>query len=134
MVNDSVSIILYLAVFDLLDKKDYSVEIELITPVNLLIKFVINLVSSLLIGALTGMVCCALLKNCRFITKLHSSAVLENAIIFLFGYMAYTICEIFEVSGVIGILVCGIIMAHYMFYNISSMGKISTGITFETIA
>lgn len=37
-------------------------------------------------------------------------------------------------SGVITVLVCGIVLAHFNFYNISTTGKISTGVTFQTIS
>ncbi len=41
--------------------------------------------------------------------------------------MAYISTEILSFSGVISILVCGIFMSHYLWYNLSINGRISTG-------
>jgi len=48
--------------------------------------------------------------------------------------MAYISTEILSFSGVISILVCGIFMSHYLWYNLSINGRISTGITFQFLA
>ncbi len=63
-------------------------------------------------------------KKLRYLTH---NAVYETVLIFFFGYGAYVNSEILHLSGVISILVSGIIMAHYMTYNISETGKITTG-------
>lgn len=42
------------------------------------------------------------------------------------GYASFTLCEIFELSGVLSVLISGVIMAHYNFYNLSPIGKISS--------
>lgn len=62
-------------------------------------------------------------KKLHFLT--HSS-VLETAIILYIGYISFTICELNKLSGVISVLVTGIVLAHYNFYNLSPIGKISS--------
>lgn len=62
-------------------------------------------------------------KQCRFLTH---SCILETAIILYMGYVSFTICELTKLSGVISVLVTGIVLAHYNFYNISPIGKISS--------
>jgi sodium/hydrogen exchanger-like protein 6/7/sodium/hydrogen exchanger 8 len=42
------------------------------------------------------------------------------------GYSSFTLCEILELSGVISALVTGVLLAHYNFYNMSPIGKISS--------
>ena len=37
-------------------------------------------------------------------------------------------------SGVITVLVCGVFLGHFNFYNLSTTGKIATGVTFQTIS
>jgi len=133
LINDTVSIILYKAIFDSLDEND-NIHFENKTPVIIFSKFIENFIVAIVIGVLFGITCCWTIKYCRFVVQLHHSAVLENCIIFLFGYMSYLICEIYDFSGIISILICGIIMAHYVFYNISSTGKLATGVIFETIS
>ena len=92
-----------------------------------LANFLKNLGGSLGFGLGYSILACVILKYCRFISLSHHSAVLETAIVFFFGYMAYVSAEILELSGVISVLVCGILMAHYLFYNLSNTGKVTTG-------
>ena len=62
------------------------------------------------------------MKKLRFLAH---NPVIETVIIFFFGYASYVISEVLELSGVISILVAGISMSHYMFYNISDSGKVT---------
>jgi NhaP-type Na+/H+ or K+/H+ antiporter len=48
-------------------------------------------------------------------------------LIYLFGIFSYALSEVFDFSGVISVLVCGIVMAHFNFYNLSPTGQVSTG-------
>ena len=52
--------------------------------------------------------------------------MVETSIIFFFGYASYVTCEILHLSGIVGILVTGIFMAHYLIYNLSVNGKASS--------
>ena len=60
--------------------------------------------------------------------------MIEVTMLYLFGIMSYVVAEIFEMSGVITVLVCGIFLGHFNFYNLSVSGKVATGITFQTIS
>lgn len=53
--------------------------------------------------------------------------VTEVVVVYLFGIMSYVVAEIFYMSGVITVLVCGVTLAHYNFYNLTITGKLSTG-------
>ena len=44
-----------------------------------------------------------------------------------FGYIAYVVSELCELSGVISLLICGAVLAHYAYYNLSQGAQISTG-------
>ena len=74
----------------------------------------------------------------RFLTD---NPVLEVVILYLFGILSYVIAEVVEMSGVITVLVCGIVLAHFNFYNLSMTGQLSTGyfllylrVTFQSIS
>lgn len=58
----------------------------------------------------------------------------ENTIVILVGYTTYCTAELCNVSSVISILSCGIMMSHFMHYNMSEYGRISTGITLSTLS
>jgi len=57
------------------------------------------------------------MKKAKFI--IHNPSV-ESVIIFIFGLVAYISSELTESSGVISIMVCGIILGHYNIYNLSN--------------
>lgn len=56
------------------------------------------------------------MKNAKYIN--HNPSV-ESSIILIFGLCAYITCELVHFSGVISILVCGIVLGHYNIYNLS---------------
>ena len=93
--------------------------------------FILNVVCSLAIGAVCGncsdilaLTCSKVFQQMRFLTD---NPVLEVIILFLFGILSYVIAEAVEMSGVITVLVCGILLAHFNFYNLSVTGQLSTG-------
>lgn len=51
--------------------------------------------------------------------------------IFCFGYLSYVTSEVTEQSGIITLLTCGIVMAHYTWFNLSPQGKQSSYIVFQ---
>lgn len=87
---------------------------------------------SVLVGLLFGFFTSWLLKHVRFLTV---SAITETFIIFGLSMMAYFLSELtvingMQMSGIISLLTCGIVQAHYTWYNLSPQGKSSTGVTF----
>lgn len=38
------------------------------------------------------------------------------------GYASFAICELLELSGVISVLVSGVVLAHYNYYNLCKIG------------
>ena len=51
--------------------------------------------------------------------------------IFSFGYIAYLISEMNHYSGIITLLVSGIVMSHYSWYNLSPQGKFASYFIFH---
>jgi NhaP-type Na+/H+ or K+/H+ antiporter len=70
----------------------------------------------------------------KLVYKLHKTPIFEISVIFFFGLLGYFICDSLELSGILSLLVCGIIMGHYAYYNITITSKLSTGITFQTVS
>lgn len=71
-----------------------------------------------------------MLKHMRFLTH---SPVHETLFVFCFGYLGYMASELFELSGIISLLTCGILMAHYAWYNLSPQSKQTTCLAFGAI-
>lgn len=65
---------------------------------------------------------------------LSHNPVIETCIIFFFGYIAYMLAELCEWSGVIAVLVAGISMSHYLVYNLSPTGKVTSGVAYNFVA
>ncbi len=57
---------------------------------------------------------------------LVDSEVSQVVITYLFGIFSYVAAEYFDLSGVITVLICGVVLAHYNFYNLSVGGMHAT--------
>jgi NhaP-type Na+/H+ or K+/H+ antiporter len=130
MVNDAVSIILFKAIFEIL-MGDENKGFDIGSGVQIVLHFVLNLVVSLLVGTACAILSAFFFKRCRF---MHHNTVAEVTSVFLFGFLAYVILEWLNFSGVIGVLVAGIVMGHYTIYNLSLSGQLSTCITFQSFS
>lgn len=82
--------------------------------------FLLLAVLSVSIGIIFGMFASWMLKKMRFLTV---SAIKETLFVFSIGYLSYAIGELFHVSGIICLLTCGIVLAHYGWFNLSPQGK-----------
>lgn len=54
------------------------------------------------------------------------SEVVQVVLTYLFGILSYVAAEYFDLSGVITVLICGVVMAHYNFYNLTVGGMHAT--------
>lgn len=131
MVNDAVSIILFKAVYEILAGGDADKGFSLSSVVQIILHFLLNLVVSLGVGAFFALLSAFFFKRCRF---MHQNTVAEVTALFLFGFLGYAILEWMNFSGVIGVLVAGIVMGHYTIYNLSLSGQLATCITFQTFS
>lgn len=77
---------------------------------------------SISVGLFFGMTLALLFKHVRFLT---STPMIETFLIFAFCYTSYFVSDLIklpnglEMSGIISLLTCGIVSAHYTYYNIS---------------
>lgn len=67
--------------------------------------------------------------------------VTQVVITYLFGILSYVAAEYYDLSGVITVLICGVVLAHYNFYNLTVGGMHATAyyipysrITFQSIS
>lgn len=90
-----------------------------------------NITVSLLIGLAASILAILLVAHFR---QLSHSAIIENCIVLLFGYLSYLCASIINYSGFVAVLVCGSMMAHYMVYNLTPTGRITSQITVQSIS
>ena len=114
--NDIVSIILFNTVESL-----QSTSFQWYTVFIIIGQFLILGIVSIAVGLLFGIGSSLLFKHVRFLTV---SPIIETFLIFAFCYTSYFLSNLIkinglEMSGIISLLTCGIVNAHYTYYNIS---------------
>lgn len=130
MVNDIVSIILFNTVKNLVGK-----EFTNWTPVIILAEFIMLGVISLSVGFIVGGITCLTFKHFRFIVH---NPITEVFVMMCMSWSCYFISELIVIdgiamSGLISLLTCGIMQAHYTWYNLSPNGKNATTIVFNCL-
>jgi NhaP-type Na+/H+ or K+/H+ antiporter len=71
-------------------------------------EFLLLGVVSILIGIFFGLLSSYLLKTMRFITV---SSVRETLFILCFAFISYTVSLLIDMSGIISLLTCGVVLA-----------------------
>ena len=125
IINDAVSIILFNTVQKYTKKTSI---VTLTTPFSIAGNFVSLSLQSLFLGIIFALLSSYILKKFRAFSK---NPVAECMIIFSFAYLSYLFSEVLKASGIISLLTCGVVMAHYSWYNLSPQGKQSSFIVFQ---
>lgn len=128
ITNDAVSIILFNTVLRYTKK---NAEITGSTPFSILGGFCALGFLSLLIGVIFGFLSASFLK---FFRSLTHNAINECVVLLCFAYISYAVAEVFHESGIISLLVCGIVQAHYAYYNMSPLGQHASYVVFQFIS
>nr|WFD52747.1 NHX1 [Nitraria sibirica] len=126
VVNDATSVVLFNAIqgFDL---SNISSSIVMRFTGNLLYLFFL----STLLGISVG------LSSAYIIKKLYygrHSTDRELAIMILMSYLSYMMAEIFQLSGILTVFFCGIVMSHYTWHNVAQSSRITAKHTFTTLS
>lgn len=105
VLNDAVAIVLFRVFF-----RYYGAEST--THMNIpaaLGEFVVVSLGSVVVGVAIGMLCSFLFKH----SLLRDYPSYEIGLLFLFAYSSYAFAEAIELSGIMALFFCGIVMAHY---------------------
>ena len=125
IVNDAVCIILFNTVNNFA-KSDEEFSGKTIGLVSL--DFFMLFLVSLILGLVFGLLQSYTMKKVRSLTR---DPVAECAITFAVAYIAYVTAELLHQSGIISLLTCGIVMAHYGWYNLSPQGQTTSNVVFQ---
>ena len=94
-------------------------------------------VISISVGLVFGISLSLLFKHVRFLTV---SPIIETFLVFIFCYASYFVSYMIkipgstlEMSGIIAIITCGIVSAHYTYYNLSFNAKKGTTFAFSLV-
>lgn len=82
------------------------------------------------IGIVFALVAALLLKH----IALRTTPSLEFAVVCIMAYAPYALSESLKLSGIMAILACGIVMAHYTHFNLSPMTQLTAQQVFRTVA
>lgn len=126
VVNDAASVVLFNAIqkFDISRVKS-----------RVVLQFVANFLSlfttSTLLGIMIGLLCAYMIKK-LYIGR-HSTDR-EVALMILMAYLSYVMAELFNLSGILTVFFCGIVMSHYTWHNVTQKSKITTKHVFATFS
>ncbi|XP_074645206.1 sodium/hydrogen exchanger 8-like [Tubulanus polymorphus] len=93
-------------------------------------RFLLMFFGSSAIGVTCGLISAMLLK----FADLRKTPSLELGMVLVFSYAPYGLAEGLHLSGIMAILITGIVMSHYTHQNLSPMTQITVQQTFRTIA
>ena len=60
------------------------------------------------------------------IKRLMISSTFEITFMFLTAYISYVLSDTIELSGILSLFVCSILMSHYQWYSVSSQTRIAS--------
>ncbi|XP_074568322.1 sodium/hydrogen exchanger 1-like [Curcuma longa] len=126
VVNDATSVVLFNAIqnFDL-------VHIDAIIILKFVANFGYLFLTSTLLGAFGGLLSAYIIKK-LYIGR-HSTDR-EVALMMLMAYLSYMLAELLDLSGILTVFFCGIVMSHYTWHNVTEGSRITTKHTFATLS
>jgi len=129
IMNDAVSILIFRSVKNYMVASTFD-EFGLKAILLLIMEFGYLLVMSVFIGMFFGLAITIIFKKCG---SFKGFPIRETSFMILIAYLSYQVAEICKLSGIISLFVCGIIMAHYTFHNLSEESQKGTVLAFDTV-
>lgn len=126
VVNDATSVVLFNAITSF-DLNNFNATEALTFAYSFLTLFVL----STLLGIFVGLLCSFIIRTLYF--GRHSTDR-EIALMMLMAYLSYITAEMFELSGILTVFFCGIVMSHYAWHNITLSSQVTTKHTFATMS
>ncbi|KAK4759161.1 hypothetical protein SAY87_022292 [Trapa incisa] len=93
--------------------------------------FLYLFISSTLLGVLAGLVSAYIIKKLYF--GRHSMDR-EVALMMLMAYFSYMLAELCNLSAILTLFFCGIVMSHYTWHNVTESLRVTTKHTFATLS
>ncbi|KQK14736.1 sodium/hydrogen exchanger 2 [Brachypodium distachyon] len=126
VVNDATSVVL----FNALQNFDLN-QIDAMVVLKFLGNFLYLFVSSTFLGVFAGLLSAYVIKK-LYIGR-HSTDR-EVALMMLMAYLSYMLAELLELSGILTVFFCGIVMSHYTWHNVTESSRVTTKHAFATLS
>ncbi|XVF70771.1 hypothetical protein PTKIN_Ptkin11bG0189000 [Pterospermum kingtungense] len=126
VVSDATSVVL----FNAIQKIDMT-RINGKTSLKLIGDFFYLFSTSTALGVTFGLVTAYSLKS---LYLGRHSTVRELAIMVLMAYLSYMIAELLDLSGILTVFFCGILMSHYAWHNVTESSRITTRHVFAMLS
>lgn len=126
VVNDATSVVLFNAI--------QSFSTGSFSSVNLLKfggSFLYLFSTSTFLGVASGLLSAYAIKKLYF--GRHSTDR-EVAIMMLMAYLSYMLAELLDLSGILTVFFCGIVMSHYTWHNVTESSRVTTKHAFATLS
>ncbi|TPX38731.1 hypothetical protein SeLEV6574_g07667 [Synchytrium endobioticum] len=125
ILNDSVAIVLF-STLGQFNGKDLSIGNVALGIVSFFGVFV----GSILCGVIVSLVIALLLKY----SQLHQFPSLESCLVVILAYSSYLLSNGLQLSGIVSLLFCGIILKHYAYDNMSRRSRRTTKYMFRVLS
>nr|GMC70065.1 sodium/hydrogen exchanger 4 isoform X1 [Ipomoea batatas] len=126
VVNDATSVVL----FNAIQKIDVN-RLDGWALVSVLLDFLYLFSTSTALGVGVGLLTSFILRVLYF--GRHST-VREVALMILMAYLSYMLAELFNLSGILTVFLCGVLMSHYAWHNVTEGSRITTRHVFATLS
>lgn len=127
VLNDAVAIVLFKTFMKFYESDE---EFDGNTIPVIMVDFTVCSLGSVIVGVCIGLVCSYLCKH----TKMRLYPEYEISLLFLFAYGSYSFAESIELSGIMSLFFCGIVLSHYNRYNLSPTSQITAHNIFKSMA
>ncbi|XP_068641489.1 sodium/hydrogen exchanger 4 [Aristolochia californica] len=126
VVNDATSVVL----FNAIQKLGFS-GVDGWRALRLFGDFLYLFSTSTFLGVTAGLLTAYVIKALYF--GRHSTDR-EIALMILMAYLSYLLAELLHLSGILTVFLCGIVMSHYAWHNVSENSRITTRHAFASLS
>ncbi|KAM3267374.1 hypothetical protein P3S67_032424 [Capsicum chacoense] len=126
VVNDATAVVL----FNAIQKLDLS-HINSRVALSFAGSFLYLFLASTFLGVSVGLLSAYLIK--KIYLGRHSTDR-EVALMILMAYLSYVMAAMFDLSGILTVFFCGIVMSHYTWHNVTTNSKVTTRHAFATLS
>ncbi|KAG2616398.1 hypothetical protein PVAP13_3NG195944 [Panicum virgatum] len=126
VVNDATSVVLFNAIENL----DIG-HFDALVLLNFIGNFLYLFFTSTILGVATGLLSAYIIKKLCFA---RHSTDREVSIMMLMAYLSYMLSMLLDLSGILTVFFCGIVMSHYTWHNVTESSRVTTKHTFATLS